>query len=110
MSYSKQAERYLHPFHESAYDPEHGITPPGIYHPKPLYELRMCRLSAHIRQKPNWWVKIHDETIRSKWIQEAKEQQAGRPHWEQLTDNMVSQGSLSNSPFIKYTPVEICDE
>ncbi|KAJ7691589.1 hypothetical protein B0H17DRAFT_1159769 [Mycena rosella] len=57
---------------------------------KTLSELRMCSLSAHIRQKPNWWEKMRDETIRSKWIRdsEAKEQQAEHPRWEQLTDNM----------------------
>jgi hypothetical protein len=54
----------------------------------------MCHLSAHIRQKPRWWEKIHDENIRKKWMQEAKEQQAHLQSWEQLTNNMVRAAPL----------------
>ncbi|KAJ6570066.1 hypothetical protein DFH09DRAFT_1362731 [Mycena vulgaris] len=80
-------KRFFHPFHENPHD---GDAPPGTWAPHTLLELRMCRLSAHIRQKPNWWEKMRDDTIRSKWIQEAKEQQAELRPWEQLTDNMLN--------------------
>ncbi|KAJ7116512.1 hypothetical protein C8R44DRAFT_210335 [Mycena epipterygia] len=79
--------RFLHPFHE---DPEDGDAPPGTWAPKTLAELRMYRLSAQIRQKTRWWEKAWDETIRSKWIQEVKEQQTQLQPWEQLTDNMLN--------------------
>ncbi|KAJ7690130.1 hypothetical protein B0H17DRAFT_1290812 [Mycena rosella] len=87
MSDSALAQRFFHPFLE---DPGDGDPLPGTWQPKTLSELRMCSLSAHIRQKPNWWEKMRDETIRSKWIREAKEQQAEHPRWEQLTDNMLN--------------------
>lgn len=79
--------RFLHPFHE---DPADGDAPPGTWAPRTLAELRMYRLSAQIRQKHRWWEKARDVTIRSKWIQEVKEQQAQLQPWEKLTDNMVS--------------------
>ncbi|KAJ7284502.1 hypothetical protein C8J57DRAFT_1119396 [Mycena rebaudengoi] len=85
---STQPERFFHPFHEDTWDNEDSS--PGVWEPRTLAELRMCRLSAHIRQKPRWWEKMRDEAIRSKWVQEAKEQQADQPPWEKLTDNMIA--------------------
>ncbi|KAJ7051810.1 hypothetical protein C8F01DRAFT_1262595 [Mycena amicta] len=80
-------ERYPHPFHT---DPEDGDSDePGFRSPRTLLELKMCSLSAHIRQKPHWWDKLRDQAICEKWIQEAKEQQAGLRRWEQLSDNML---------------------
>ncbi|KAL5632858.1 hypothetical protein ACGC1H_005717 [Rhizoctonia solani] len=38
---------------------------------KPLVELEMTRLSAELRRKPSWWTKYRDETILSKWREEA---------------------------------------
>ncbi|CAE6506771.1 unnamed protein product [Rhizoctonia solani] len=38
---------------------------------KPLVELEMTRLSAELRRKPFWWTKFRDETILSKWREEA---------------------------------------
>ncbi|KAJ7911440.1 hypothetical protein B0H13DRAFT_2328278 [Mycena leptocephala] len=87
-SESPQRNRFFHPFHE---DPHNGDdVAPGTWPPRTLAELRMCHLSAHIRQKPRWWEKIHDENIRKKWMQEAKEQQAHLQSWEQLTNNMLN--------------------
>ena len=54
----------------------------------------MCALSHHIREKPNWWEKVKDETIVERWREEAL-QQAGddedddeEPEWK-LTPAMV---------------------
>ncbi|KAJ6577491.1 hypothetical protein B0H19DRAFT_561967 [Mycena capillaripes] len=85
---SESPERFFHPFHEDPCDGE--LAEDGVWPPKTLAELRMCRLSAHLRQKPRWWEKIHDAELRNKWIQEAKEQQANLRPWEQLTDNMLN--------------------
>ncbi|KAF7330232.1 hypothetical protein MVEN_02460400 [Mycena venus] len=83
--------RFFHPFHEDPHDFGSGEdAAPGTWPPRTLAELRMCRLSAHLRQKPRWWEKMHDENIRKKWIQEAKEQQTQLQPWEQLTDNMLN--------------------
>ncbi|CAE6449910.1 unnamed protein product [Rhizoctonia solani] len=38
---------------------------------KPLVELEMTQLSAELRRKHSWWTKCHDETILSKWREEA---------------------------------------
>jgi len=34
----------------------------------------MCRLSAILRNKPQWWFKLKDEAIVAKWRQEAMDQ------------------------------------
>ena len=31
----------------------------------------MCALSATLRSKPNWWIKMQDPAIRKKWLEEA---------------------------------------
>ncbi|KAJ7236255.1 hypothetical protein B0H12DRAFT_1238523 [Mycena haematopus] len=84
--------RYFHPFHEdySQYWGYEEDAVPGIWPPKTLAELRMCRLSAHLRQKPRWYEEMRDQNIRKKWIQEAKEQQAHLQPWERLTNNMLN--------------------
>ncbi|KAH7337287.1 hypothetical protein B0J17DRAFT_666990 [Rhizoctonia solani] len=38
---------------------------------KPLVELEMTQFSAELRRKPSWWTKCRDETILSKWREEA---------------------------------------
>ncbi|KAJ7672197.1 hypothetical protein DFH06DRAFT_1175605 [Mycena polygramma] len=81
-------DRFYHPFNEDPQDTEDVVQ--GTWRPKTLAELRMCRLSAHLRQKPRWWEKMRDTNLREKWIQEAKEQQAQLPPYEQLTDNMLN--------------------
>ncbi|KAJ7183246.1 hypothetical protein C8R46DRAFT_511843 [Mycena filopes] len=84
-------ERFFHPFHEDPHDWDGDRDPsPGTWLPKTLAELKMCRLSAQLREKPLWWEKFRDETIREKWIQEVKEQQADVKPYERLTDNMVN--------------------
>ncbi|KAJ7650810.1 hypothetical protein FB45DRAFT_1018187 [Roridomyces roridus] len=79
--------RFPHPFHE---DPRDGLNEsvPGRWGARTLAELRMCRLSSLIRQTPRWWEKMRDPAMRSKWIQEAKEQQKDLKHGEKLTDQM----------------------
>ena len=44
--------------------------------PITLVELRMRQLSGRIRTKPNWWDKVHDDTIVAKWRGEIVEQDA----------------------------------
>ncbi|KAF8207053.1 hypothetical protein K438DRAFT_1904759 [Mycena galopus ATCC 62051] len=84
-------QRFFHPFHEDPHDFGYDEdATPGTWPPRTLIELRMCRLSAQLRQKPRWYEKMRDENIRKKWIQEAKEQQEARLPWEQLTDNMLN--------------------
>lgn len=42
--------------------------------PRPIVELRMCGLSAAIRDKTNWQEKMKNPGIVSKWTQEALDQ------------------------------------
>ena len=42
--------------------------------PVTLVELRMRQFSGKIRQKANWWEKVHDADIVSKWRREMTEQ------------------------------------
>ncbi|KAI0719901.1 hypothetical protein C8Q72DRAFT_899738 [Fomitopsis betulina] len=55
-----------------------------------LIELRMCALSAAIREKPDWHAKFRDEKIRSRWAEEVREQQREVHESLQLTDNMIN--------------------
>ncbi|KAF7300076.1 hypothetical protein MKEN_01330700 [Mycena kentingensis (nom. inval.)] len=80
--------RYPHPFHQ---DPgEMEMWGPDAWESRTLVELAMCRLSATIRQKPRWWEKIRDSTLREKWIKEAEKQQKDLWSWETLSDNMLN--------------------
>jgi len=56
-----------------------------------LLELRMCALSHHIREKPNWWEKAKDEVIVEKWRGEAlqQEEEKGETPSRRLTTVMV---------------------
>ncbi|EJD02430.1 uncharacterized protein FOMMEDRAFT_29447 [Fomitiporia mediterranea MF3/22] len=45
------------------------VLPP----PRTLHELAMVKLSASIREKPNWWLKYTDPEIRARWRKEAQE-------------------------------------
>ncbi|KAF9779818.1 hypothetical protein BJ322DRAFT_1167008 [Thelephora terrestris] len=50
---------FNHPFQESECD----VGPhQGKEHPRTIVELRMCALSNRIREKPDWWEKMEDET------------------------------------------------
>ncbi|KAH7337288.1 hypothetical protein B0J17DRAFT_629848 [Rhizoctonia solani] len=52
----------------SLYEEEDPDERPPV---KPLVELEMTQLSAELRRKPSWWTKRRDETILSKWREEA---------------------------------------
>ena len=57
---------FPHPFYEGDYSL--GCQP------KTLAELTMMRLSGAIRTKSKWYDKMKDQTIRSKWKEEALQQ------------------------------------
>ena len=85
-------KRFKHPFTKCAEWEYHRLDdddPTEKDTPRTLIELRMCALSAAIREKPEWWVKFRDETIRAKWREEIMEQQKDLHRSLQLTDNMV---------------------
>jgi len=85
-------KRYMHPFTENLewdyYTMEYD-DPADKDTPRTLIELRMCALSAAIREKPEWWVKFRDENVQAKWSKEIKEQHKDLRRSLQLTDNMV---------------------
>lgn len=64
---------------------------PSIFLPRTFVELAMYRISATIREKPNWWNKIHDQTIRKSWRHEIVEQEEANntPSYHRLTTNML---------------------
>lgn len=90
-------ERFPHPFTQGAdyeyYDFDED-DPTEQDTPRTLVELRMCALSASIREKADWHIKFRDEKIRSKWIEEIHEQQKDVHQSLQLTDNMVRGQSI----------------
>lgn len=57
--------------------------------PRTLIELKMTRLSAVLRDKPDWIRKSRDEGIMAKWRDEALKQQEGLREEEKLTEGMV---------------------
>ena len=54
----------------------------------------MCALSNRIREKPDWWEKVKDETIVERWREEALQQAEDheQPAWN-LTPAMVRPAS-----------------
>lgn len=64
--------------------------------PRTLIELKMCALSAVLRDKPDWVRKSRDETIVGKWREEALAQQDGLREEEKLSEAMV----CANAPFL----------
>lgn len=56
-----------------------------------LVEQRMCLLSAHLREKPRWYVKMKDPVIRARWREEALQGMRATPvkEWV-LTEKMAS--------------------
>ncbi|GAA3498137.1 hypothetical protein GCM10019016_052400 [Streptomyces prasinosporus] len=42
--------------------------------PRTLRELQMTQCSAHIRSKPEWYVKMHDADVVARWTKEAVDQ------------------------------------
>ena len=86
------SKRFKHPFTECRdweYYRLDDDDPTDKDTPRTLIELRMCALSAAIREKPEWWVKFRDEAIQAKWREEIKEQQKDLHRSLQLTENMV---------------------
>ena len=47
---------------------------PHETHPRTLRELEMMRCSAHLREKPEWYVKMRDPAVVDRWTREAVEQ------------------------------------
>lgn len=66
-------------------------VPHSVYIFDQIIELQMCALSNRIREKPDWWEKIKDETIVGKWREEALEQgkDEDNPEWS-LAPEMVN--------------------
>ncbi|KAH9926103.1 uncharacterized protein B0H18DRAFT_1119008 [Fomitopsis serialis] len=58
--------------------------------PRTLAELRMCALSASIRERPQWYVKYRDADIRRKWAVQACEQEKDVHVSQRLTENMIN--------------------
>ncbi|KAH9914456.1 uncharacterized protein B0H18DRAFT_125990 [Fomitopsis serialis] len=86
------SQRYEHPFTlQGDWEARHVPNSPLKKHvPRTLIEYRMCALSAAIRDKPDWHIKFHDETIREKWKKEIREQQVQMHPCLQLTENMIN--------------------
>jgi hypothetical protein len=62
--------RYRHPFTKAEWSPWYQIDhqePSEKESPRTLVELRMCALSAAIREKPQWYTKFRDIKIQEKW-------------------------------------------
>ena len=96
QSFGVESGRFPHPFTKGTdWDHYEGAKDdPERDTPRTLVELRMCALCAAIREKVDWHVKFRDEKIRSKWIEEIREQQKDLHESLQLTDNMVRQTVL----------------
>jgi hypothetical protein len=89
----KDKHRYRHPFTEV--EQTDDILSFGLRHsdkedPRGLVELRMCALSATIREKPQWYTKFRDVKIQGKWRMEIEQQQHGLHDGLKLTSNMAS--------------------
>lgn len=92
ISIAAHPYRLLHPFTNtgSGFRYTSSGDSIGIDQPRTLVELRMCALSAAIREKLDWHVKFRDESIRAKWIEEIRQQQQDMHESLRLTDNMAS--------------------
>jgi hypothetical protein len=84
--------RYRHPFTEAEVGEYYEFNDAGDYEkedPRTLVELRMCALSATIREKPQWYNKFRDNKIQEKWRMEIEQQQEGLHDSLKLTSDMV---------------------
>ncbi|KZT74035.1 hypothetical protein DAEQUDRAFT_702202 [Daedalea quercina L-15889] len=68
----------------------HPFTRLDVDTPRSLVEIRMCALSAAIREKVDWHIKFRDQKIRAKWADEIREQQKDLHESLRLTDNMIN--------------------
>ncbi|KAH9914475.1 uncharacterized protein B0H18DRAFT_1097137 [Fomitopsis serialis] len=75
---NQTTKRYMHPFTENQ------------RHAAYAHRAAHVRLSAAIREKPEWWVKFRDENVQAKWRNEIREQQKDLRRCLQLTDNMIN--------------------
>ena len=104
--------RYLHPFTEQDFDnldwneEDEGDRDT----PRTLIELRMCELSAIIREKPDWHVKCRHDEIQAKWRKEIEEQQADLPEHLKLTSNMVRLQRTKNSCALINSSDQLCHD
>ena len=57
-----------------------------------IIELRMCALSSHIRERPNWWEEMKDQALVEKWRREILQQQerSNEARSRKLTPAMVT--------------------
>jgi hypothetical protein len=93
---SDDEDPYRHPFTVQDSVDYYTSDEEGYYEtddPRTLIELRMCALSAAIREKPEWYTKSRDTKIQEKWRQEIQEQQKDIHDSLKLTPNMVCGGS-----------------
>jgi hypothetical protein len=70
-------------------DEVYGPEVVGRDYPRTVLELRMCALSAAIRDKPGWHEKFKDPVIRAKWKAEIIEGEKDVESERALTENMV---------------------
>ncbi|BCJ28604.1 DUF4246 domain-containing protein [Actinocatenispora sera] len=54
--------------------PFHASRSAAFATPRTLRELQMLQCSAHIREKPGWYDKMHDPEIAARWTREAIDQ------------------------------------
>lgn len=97
---------FPHPFYVRDGNPfdDHG---PGDTS-RTVVELRMCALSASIRNKSEWWKKKDDPAIRAKWREEALSQPADlRKEWK-LTPPMVRREHVRELGLRWYSPGRLC--
>ncbi|EIN12300.1 hypothetical protein PUNSTDRAFT_96961 [Punctularia strigosozonata HHB-11173 SS5] len=83
-------DRFPHPF-TSNDDGSWGSVDTIAWRDRPrtLVELRICSLSASLREKPRWYEKFKDPSIQQKWREEIVTQQEGLPRNLVLTSNMI---------------------
>jgi len=56
-----------------------------------IVELRMCALSNHIRERPNWWEEVKDKNLVEKWRGDIlrQQEQSDEARSRKLTPAMV---------------------
>ena len=70
-------------------------------------EMRLQRLSAAIRRKPEWWSKVHDEEIVTKWRGEAEHFLRHDDHaWRYLVDELRWHSGQVAVSGIRLSPVD----
>ena len=92
-------DSYPHPFPDSSDGTSRMSRTPNEWGdaPRTLVELQMCALSAAIRDKPEWYSKMSNPTIRAKWRKEALHQTRNAAPGKKLTEAMVCESSFEAS-------------